>query len=209
MGVPYEHIYEWKDVFVGTLFVANGSVINATTISVATEPMGSFNLTTFVENASGIFVREIGEHGQIEFAASSNFFNLTDTTPGVSTKTLNKTLFSNGTSYVGSYNTTNKNGTFLVSLYNPYAEKSDGQRINVSVIAGQAWVSPRYDISGAGGKPDFVVNIIDLTIMKQHYGEIIPAGVEPPRYDINKDRIVNIIDLTILKQHYGEIIPTV
>lgn len=173
MGVPYEYIHEWKDVFVGTLFVANGDIVNATTRSTLAEPMARFNLTTFVENTSGIFVQESGDNGQIQFIVSLNFFNLTD---GAS-NTVNKTLLSNGTNYVSTYNATNKNGTFEISLNKPYAEKLNGQRINVSVTIGQVKVSPRSDVNGNFQKGD----IQDLTTIRRNLNK--PASY-CPRCDV-------------------------
>ncbi len=202
MGVPYENIHEWKDVFVGTLFVADNDIVNAITGSNISEPLGNFSLTTFVGNTSGIFVQDIGDSGQIQYIVSSNFDNLTDGANGIA----KKTVLGNGTNYVTSYNTTDKNGTFTISLNKPYAEKLDGQRINVSVTAGQVKISPRYDIDA-----NFAVNIIDYTILNQNWGKTGDAMCPQwqKRCDINKDNIVNIVDKTLLQQKMGKPIITI
>ncbi len=80
--------------------------------------------------------------------------------------------------------------------------------INITVNDGTASVSktiavyinnvyPRYDVNEDG-----VVNIADITLMGQHFNEIVT--VPYPRYDVNMDGIVNIADITITGQHFGE-----
>ncbi|MCZ7356862.1 MAG: dockerin type I domain-containing protein, partial [Candidatus Methanoperedens sp.] len=66
---------------------------------------------------------------------------------------------------------------------------------DVTINAPQAY--PRYDVNEDG-----IVDIEDLTIIEQHFNEIV---VPPyPRYDVNMDGAVDIADLTIAAQHFGE-----
>jgi len=183
MGVPYENIYEWKKVFVGTLFVADGDIVNATTRSTLADPMSNFNVTTFVENASGIFVQESGDNGQLQFKVSSNFYNLTDGTNGIA----KKTALSNGTNYVTSYNSSNKNGTFEIALNRPYAEKITGEEINVNVVSGIIKISPREDVNGNFYKGDAQ----DLSMIRGNKGK--PLSV-CPRCDVDNNGVINTDD---------------
>ena len=57
---------------------------------------------------------------------------------------------------------------------------------------------PRYDVNGDG-----TVDILDTTIVGQHFGET--ASPPYPRYDVNEDGTVDILDTTIVGQHFGEI----
>ncbi|RJS69200.1 hypothetical protein CW714_08935, partial [Methanophagales archaeon] len=59
-------------------------------------------------------------------------------------------------------------------------------------------VDPRWDVN-----EDCVVDIRDLTIVGQHFGE---EFISPPypRYDVNADGVVDISDITIVGQHFGE-----
>lgn len=159
MGVPYENIHNFE-IFVGTLFVANGSIVNATTSSILVEPAGSYNITTFVENVTGVFVPWAGENAQIQFKVSSVFFNLTN----ISSNTGKKTQFGNGLKYSFPFNTVGKNGTFLVSLNKPYAETVDGQRINVSAQTGEIEVLPKEDVDGNG----YIKNSADTSLVRKY-----------------------------------------
>jgi len=58
-------------------------------------------------------------------------------------------------------------------------------------------VYPGYDVNENG-----VVDIGDLTIIGQHFNEMV--NVPYPRYDVNMDGIVDISDITIAAQHFGE-----
>lgn len=80
--------------------------------------------------------------------------------------------------------------------------------INISVSDGTDLVSktifvsvnniyPRYDVNENG-----IVDIGDLTIIAQHFNEIVSAPY--PRYDVNMDSYVNIVDIVITAQHFGE-----
>jgi len=50
---------------------------------------------------------------------------------------------------------------------------------------------------------DCVVDVRDLTIVGQHFGE---EFISPPypRYDVNADGVVDVSDTTIVGQHFGE-----
>ncbi len=56
---------------------------------------------------------------------------------------------------------------------------------------------PRYDVIESG-----IVDIYDLTLVGQHYNEVISYPY--PRYDVNMNGLVNIEDITIVGQHFGE-----
>lgn len=158
MGVPYENIHNFE-IFVGTLFVANESVaVNAATSSMLVEPTGTYNMTTFVENVTGVFVPWQGENAQIQFKVSSAFFNLTN----ISFHTGKELPFGNGLIYSFPFNTVGKNGTFLVSL-DACAETIGGKRINVSTQQGEVKIYPDVDVNGNGQIKDSV----DVSLVRQ------------------------------------------
>ena len=51
-----------------------------------------------------------------------------------------------------------------------------------------------YDIN-----KDSIIDVSDLTIVGQHYGE------ENPTYDLNHDGVVDVGDLVMIGQHFGEV----
>jgi len=57
---------------------------------------------------------------------------------------------------------------------------------------------PRYDVN-ADGK----VDVLDITIVAQHYGET--TNLPYPRYDVNANGKVDALDITIVTKHCGEI----
>lgn len=58
-------------------------------------------------------------------------------------------------------------------------------------------VYPRYDVNENG-----VVDIGDLTLIGQHFNEIV--SVPYPRYDVNSDGVVDVLDITLTAQYFGE-----
>ncbi|MEA1897104.1 MAG: dockerin type I domain-containing protein, partial [Bacteroidota bacterium] len=186
---------EWI-LYIGTKFVVpNGtSEVNTTTLSVVTAPGETFNVNTTVSPGvmRGTFVlHEVTATAtQLLQPTEEGYYKYNFT-------------FVNNTTAMFTLIASEKNGTFLIGVHNS-AIAEDGERnpILLNRASSEVRVSPRYDINA-----DFVVNIIDLVILRQHYGE---STTEPhPRYDMNKDGIVNIIDLVTLKQRFGEQIPTV
>ncbi|MCW7075667.1 MAG: putative Ig domain-containing protein, partial [Candidatus Methanospirare jalkutatii] len=73
-----------------------------------------------------------------------------------------------------------------------YAEVSETHTIIINNVV------PRWDVN-----EDCVVDISDLTIVGQHFGE---EFISPPypRYDVNADGVVDVSDVTIVGQHFGE-----
>ena len=58
---------------------------------------------------------------------------------------------------------------------------------------------PPWDVNRDG-----VVNIIDLVLVGQHFGEDITAPMDP-NPDVNGDGVVNIQDIVLVGQHFGEV----
>ncbi len=50
---------------------------------------------------------------------------------------------------------------------------------------------------------DGVINILDLTFVALHYGEM-PDDALSPNPDINGDGTVDILDLTLIASHFGK-----
>lgn len=56
------------------------------------------------------------------------------------------------------------------------------------------------------GVVNIVVNIIDIVLVGQSFGESIPAPIDP-NPDVNGDGVVNIQDIVLVGQHFGETYP--
>jgi len=89
-------------------------------------------------------------------------------------------------------------GKFVLTLYKPAAEDTQGNPVKINLSIALVKISPRFDVNA-----DFIVNIQDLAIIRNAiyrgsctYGE---------RCDVNYDGRVNIIDYNIARQHLGEI----
>ena len=54
------------------------------------------------------------------------------------------------------------------------------------------------DVNGDG-----IVDIIDIVLVARHFGESIPAPVDP-NPDANGDGVVDIQDIILVGQHFGE-----
>lgn len=57
-----------------------------------------------------------------------------------------------------------------------------------------ASVTPVWDVNKDG-----IINILDLTLVAAHFGEVGPTAA-----DVNRDNVVNILDLTLVASHFGE-----
>ena len=78
---------------------------------------------------------------------------------------------------------------------NVHFEVTDGHLTDsedISVTVNNAY--PPYDIN-----KDSIIDVSDLTIVGQHYGE------ENPTYDLNHDGVVDVGDLVMIGQHFGEV----
>lgn len=68
---------------------------------------------------------------------------------------------------------------------------------NQNISAGhQFWIPPDWDVNG-----DREVNVLDMTIVGQHWGETGPPGWI--RADVNRDGVINVLDMIIIGQHWG------
>ena len=189
-------------IWIGTKFVVPNetAAVTVTTLPVLAAPGEQFNVTTTVEpDVTKGAIACTCFHG-----TSNGLLLLQPDEEGIYRSTWLLSA-SNNTTLINTWiaNSTNS-GTFLLgfSTSATIAEDPAGNSIPINFINAEIKISPRYDINA-----DFVVNIIDLVILRQHYGE---STSEPyPRYDMNKDGIVNIMDLVTLKQHYGEQIETI
>ncbi|MCZ7393972.1 MAG: cohesin domain-containing protein [Candidatus Methanoperedens sp.] len=90
-------------------------------------------------------------------------------------------------------------GASGINLSNVKISDPGGVAIPLNLTNGVVSITvyPRYDVNEDG-----IVNIEDLTIIEQHFNEIVVAPY--PRYDVNMDGVVDIADLTIAAQHFGE-----
>ena len=78
---------------------------------------------------------------------------------------------------------------------------SQGSRLDISVSGASLIVQNAdapWDANGDGR-----VDILDLVLAAQHFGETILPDAEP-NPDVNRDGQVNVIDLVLVGQHFGE-----
>lgn len=87
----------------------------------------------------------------------------------------------------------NSSGTHIINI-----SVNDGKElVSKNIIVYINNVYPRYDVNENG-----VVDIGDLTLIGQHFNEIV--NIPYPRYDVNMDGMVNIVDIVLTAQHFGE-----
>jgi len=188
-------------IYIGTMFIVpNGTeTVNVTSVSVITAPGEEFNLTTITEPG----VAEQPKEWLLE-ASALDLLQPEDGGYNYANCQIVNSTNASATVYTYKFPANNTNcGTLLLGMSPLLATVDEAwNSLPCNLVNAEIKISPRYDINA-----DFVVNIIDLVILRQHYGE---STTEPyPRYDMNKDGIVNIMDLVTLKQHYGEQIETV
>lgn len=92
-------------------------------------------------------------------------------------------------------------GQSYIKLQNIVLSDSSGGVIPATPVDATVTVteSPPWDVNRDG-----VVNIIDLVLVGQYFGEDITAPVEP-NPDVNGDGVVNIQDIVLVGQHFGEV----
>ena len=92
-------------------------------------------------------------------------------------------------------------GAGYVRLQRVMLSDSNGQSIPVTPVDGSVTVTefPPWDTNNDGR-----VDIFDLVIVGQHFGETMTTPLEP-NPDVNHDGVVNIFDIVIVGQHFGEV----
>ena len=92
-------------------------------------------------------------------------------------------------------------GQSYIKLQNIVLSDSSGGVISVTSEDATVTVTefPPWDVNRDG-----VVNIIDLVLVGQYFGEDITAPVAP-NPDVNGDGVVNIQDIVLVGQHFGEV----
>ncbi len=94
-----------------------------------------------------------------------------------------------------------KAGETPLTLENLILSNPTGGTLDVSVSGASVIVQESqapWDTNGDGR-----VDIVDLVLVGQHFGETIAADTSP-NPDINRDGQVNVIDLVLVGQHFGE-----
>lgn len=97
---------------------------------------------------------------------------------------------SSGYAWVTNYTSS---GTHSINVTVSDISAAVSQTIYVSINN----VYPRYDVNENGS-----VDIGDLTVIGQHFGETVTAPY--PGYDVNSDGVVDVLDITITAQHFGD-----
>jgi len=183
-----------------------------------------FNVTVSDEGVTTIWYYTVNNN-----ATSEPIKNVTvriDTTPPASISNLQSTTgttwinwtWTNPTDEDFNHTMVYLNGIFKTNTSNPYYNAT-GLIADMSYEIGThtvdtygnvntTWVNQtaktvnklisRYDVNEDG-----TVDILDTTIVGQHFGETTSPPY--PRYDVNEDGAVDILDTTIVGQHSGEI----
>jgi len=105
-----------------------------------------------------------------------------------------KLVQNNTTTMVKSWNTS---GTYNVTFSGSASGKSVLNSWSVYVIDPSNY-HPLWDV-----KEDGIVDILDVTSITRHYGEIY-TNKPYPRWDVNQDGVINIQDLYLAGDHFGE-----
>jgi len=105
-----------------------------------------------------------------------------------------KLVQNNTTTMVKSWNTS---GTYNVTFSGSASGKSVLDSWFVYVIDSSNYHS-LWDV-----KEDGIVDILDITSISRHYGEIY-TNKPYPRWDVNQDGVINIQDLYLAGDHFGE-----
>lgn len=92
-------------------------------------------------------------------------------------------------------------GQSYIKLQNVVLSDSSGGVIPATSVDATVTVTefPPWDVNRDG-----VVNIIDLVLVGQYFGEDITAPLDP-NPDVNGDGVVNIQDIVLVGQHFGEV----
>ena len=102
-------------------------------------------------------------------------------------------------------------GTTTTTSYTLIGEDNHKYRIKVQAVDAMSNVGPTSEESDPvickltpwDVNRDGVVDISDLRLVLQHFGQVITESLDP-NPDVNGDGIVNIIDLVIIGQKYGK-----
>jgi len=183
-----------------------------------------FNVTVSDEGVTTIWYYTVNNN-----ATSEPIKNVTvkiDTTPPASISDLKNTTgttwinwtWTNPTDSDFNYTMVYLDGIFKTNTSNSYYNATGliadtsyeigTHRVDINGNVNTTWVNqtaktvnnliPRYDVNEDG-----TVDILDTTIVGQHFGETTSSPY--PRYDVNEDGTVDILDTTIVGQHFGEI----
>jgi len=183
-------------VYVGMMLILpNGTSTADITISpVITAPGEKFNVTTFIK--PGVETEPIQWDFTVNTLDLLEPINKTYLYPLVDNSTNASTTYY---SFQMTANTSNS-GTLLIRCGDPLTVVNpDWESIAFNHLPTIITVSPRYDVNG-----DFVVNIIDLTMIRRAIRN--PAYCPyPPRCDVNNDTVINIIDYSIVRANLGPV----
>jgi len=105
-----------------------------------------------------------------------------------------KMVQNNTATMVKSWNTS---GTYNVTFSGSASGKPVMHSWFVYVIDSSNYL-PLWDTNGDG-----IVDILDITSISRHYGEIY-TNKPYPRWDVNQDGVINIQDLYLAGDHFGE-----
>lgn len=124
-------------------------------------------------------------------------FTITATDPDGDSLTYSASNLPSGASFNPSSKTFSWNPSyFQAGSYQVHFEVNDNGGLTdsetITITVNNAY-SP-YDIN-----KDNIIDVSDLTIVGQHYGE------ENPTYDLNHDGVVDVEDLVMIGQHFGEV----
>jgi len=106
-----------------------------------------------------------------------------------------ETVSQSGTFATVSFNATAV-GTSTFDLSNVIVADKQGQSVAITVSDGSVTVCPDWDVN-----LDLSVNVLDMTLVGQHWGESSGAA-HWIREDVNRDEAISVLDIILIGQHW-------
>lgn len=189
-------------VMVPTQRINVGDTFN---ISINIDPKGNYTSgaqTNLIFNSSVIRVNSVSEGNYFGQYGAKTYFFITqiDNTSGAVYNIVDLILGAYNVSTPGTFATVSltaiNSGYTNLNLTHVIIASPDSQQVPLSIVNQSLSL---YNISDVNG--DFVTNILDITLVSQHFGE---ATTYPyPAYDVNRDGTVDVLDLTYVSKRMG------
>jgi len=159
-----------------------------------------FNLSF---GASVVTANDVTEGNLLSQGGASTFFTPGTIDNGAGTitnvagaiATPGETVSQSGTFATVSFNATAV-GTSTFDLSNVIVADKQGQSVAITVSDGSVTVCPDWDVN-----LDLSVNVLDMTLVGQHWGESSGAA-HWIREDVNRDEAISVLDIILIGQHW-------
>jgi hypothetical protein len=184
-----------QKVGIGDTFTMNISVSPDTAIAGAQCSL-SFNASVLKAN----IVTEgnlLTQGGASTYFAAGTINNVAGTiTNVVGVITTNASVSSPGTFATVSFNATAA-GNSTLHLSNVIVGNQGGGAVGTTLTDGSVTVCPDWDVN-----LDLLVNVNDMILVGNHWGESNVAAPHWIREDVNRDGYINVLDMILIGQHW-------